>query len=154
MVTTIVRRPDRAPWSAMAADVVVLPTPPVPVVTTIFARSTTCASDRSPVKVVHPSDECVGQYDRLCGTDGRAEKVGQLDLRKRQRIRKAGELFALTGVARRPPPPGLAQRRQLRLGHARGVDEIRGIAVDAGKVRQDTVDDHRAERDPQLILEP
>src|ERR1700712_3515997 len=90
MVSTTVRRPACAPIRAMAAAVVVLPTPPLPQVTTtrVFGSRTSAAmASSAPVA----PEEARGEVLEFTQLDGRVQ-VRQLDAREVQLVQAVGVL--------------------------------------------------------------
>src|SRR5581483_8794291 len=139
-VTTHARRPMRAPSRARAAAIVVLPTPPVPVVTTM-ERSATSARGAT---VLPARRRCAEVADRLghgagqdlepIGADAVGEEVGQVELGQREGGRQCVR-FA---------------RRQRGAVSARGLD---GVDIEPGEGRVQAVDDAGPELDPDAFFE-
>src|SRR5205807_4835097 len=82
MVTTQVWRPRRAPSMAMAADTVVLPTPPGPAQMTICpSRADSRLTTDS--RLAHGVFDRVGEQVQLLASEAFAEEEGQVDDRRR-----------------------------------------------------------------------
>src|SRR4051812_24953859 len=90
IVTTTAARPDSAACSASAADVVVLPTPPVPAHTTMWLRARTSSTDASAMRrpLVRECEERGGQVRRESrrarGIAAVVEQIGERKLLERQ----------------------------------------------------------------------
>src|SRR5688572_10143202 len=89
IVTTTDRRPRRAPSIAMAAAVVVLPTPPVPVHTMIAASCASAARviGRSSVggfQRPYGAEQVLAQHVELGGTEVGFEEEREVQLRQRE----------------------------------------------------------------------
>src|SRR6266508_1833632 len=119
IVTTTVLRPLRAPSSATAAAIVVLPTPPVPVQMTIWAPATTRssaviagpgrASLADGLQPADPLEKAPGQPVDVAGTNVGGEQIRQVQLGQRETGREPAELLLLQRDAVATEGGGLGQ---------------------------------------------